>query len=140
MTGRLSRAGRTLYPLVSTPVGQALHVPGVLARLRLLDRVQLTPEGTSLAEAKRLTRALRGDDHRVFVLSYHSPSLQPGNTPYVRSDSDLQAFLHWLEDYLMFFFDEIGGVPATPQAIYDLETRRRAARNEGVGQPLLQES
>src|SRR5690606_38134061 len=33
----------------------------------------------------------------VLNFSFHSPSLQPGNTPYVRSEADLEQFYRWWE-------------------------------------------
>jgi glycosyltransferase involved in cell wall biosynthesis len=118
MTGQLARFGRGLHALIDRPIGQTLHLPGVMARLGLLDRIRLTPEGVSLTEAKRMTRALaHRDGHRIFVLSYHSPSLEPGNTPYVRTSTDLSHFVDWIAAYLEFFFDELGGMPATPSQI-----------------------
>ncbi|MBF0394910.1 MAG: hypothetical protein HQL38_19715 [Alphaproteobacteria bacterium] len=53
-------------------------------------------------------------------MTYHSPSLEPGHTPYVRSRADLDRFLAWIADYLAFFHDEIGGVAATPGEILRL--------------------
>ena len=50
----------------------------------------------------------------MFSFAYHSPSLAPGNTPYVRTEADLGAFLKRIEQYLNFFFDEVGGRAATP--------------------------
>ncbi|HTW27295.1 MAG TPA: glycosyltransferase [Acetobacteraceae bacterium] len=124
MTGPLSRFGRELYPAISGAFGRSLRLPGILARTNMLDRVQLTPEGSSLAEAKRLTRTILERDRRqVLVLSYHSPSLRPGNTPYVRSDRDLRRFLAWIEAYLEFFLGEIGGVASTPAALLRLASR-----------------
>jgi hypothetical protein len=93
---------------------KALHVPGVLARLRLVERITLTPEGISFEEQRRLTRALLRKGHRVFSFCYHSPSLAPGNTPYVRNHEDLRAFLQRIEQYLKFFTEEVGGRAATP--------------------------
>ncbi len=61
-----------------------------------------------------MTRALLRSGHRVFSFTYHSPSLAPGNTPYVRTEADLRAFLRRIEQYLEFFFGEIGGRAATP--------------------------
>jgi hypothetical protein len=29
------------------------------------------------------------------VFSFHSPSLQPGHTPYVRDEAELDAFYDW---------------------------------------------
>jgi hypothetical protein len=51
--------------------------------------------------------------HRVFVLTYHSPSLEPGNTPYVRSIEDRQRLLDWLDAFYAFFREELGGRPAS---------------------------
>jgi len=127
--GALSAIGRQAYSMTSTPLGQTLRMPGIFARAGLLDRIQLTPEGISLEEAKRVTRTmLARDNHRIFVLSYHSPSLEPGNTPYVRTSADLQRFLHWLEAYLEFFFTEIGGIAATPGQVFDLAAGLSAPR------------
>jgi len=89
-------------------------VPGVLARLGLVERITLTPEGISFEELRRLTVALLRKRHRIFSFTYHSPSLAPGNTPYVRSEGDLRAFLQRIERYLQFFTEEIGGRAATP--------------------------
>ncbi len=84
-------------------------VTSVLARLGLMERIRLTPEGIQIEEAKRLVRHMKTEGHKVFVLTYHSPSLEPGNTPYVRTQADLEAFLRWLEEFYDFFTTEIGG-------------------------------
>src|SRR6202042_1602967 len=103
------------------------RLPGILSRGGLLDSIRLSPEGIPLADAKHLTRALlRRGNHRVFSLSYHSPSLEVGNTPYVRDAKDLDNFLGWIEGYLDFFFGELGGRPATPGAIRQAALERRA--------------
>ncbi len=90
------------------------HSPGLLARLGLLERITLTPEGISLRELKRLSRRLLSRGHRVFSLNYHSSSLLPGYTPYVRSMADRELFLARLEGYLDVFFGEYGGIAMTP--------------------------
>ena len=68
---------------------------GLLARSRLLQRIPLTPEGVTPPEAVRAIDALLGEGVRLLLLSFHSPSLAPGNTPYVRDASDLEAFYRW---------------------------------------------
>jgi hypothetical protein len=60
--------------------------------------------------------------HRVFVLTYHSPSLEPGHTPYVRTEDDLARFLAWLDGFYSFFREELGGRPASWR-----EVRQRGA-------------
>jgi hypothetical protein len=129
MAGLLAPLGSALYPSISSPLGRTLRAPGILARLRLLDRIRLTPEGTSLEEAKRVTRSLlRRNGQRVFVLTFHTPSLEPGHTPYVQTRDDLDRFLAWIEEYLSFFFGEIGGVPATPAQVRESALAMRDCR------------
>ena len=58
----------------------------------------------------------------MFSFTYHSPSLAPGNTPYVRDRADLQAFLGRIEEYLEFFMHEVGGKAFTPFEVKALAT------------------
>jgi hypothetical protein len=128
-TGLLASTGTMAYTLTMNERLKALHVPGILARLRLVERITLTPEGISFKEQRRLTRALLRRGHRVFSLTYHSPSLAPGNTPYVRSEADLRAFLQRIQQYLEFFTEEIGGRAATPFEVKALAERWSAAES-----------
>jgi hypothetical protein len=68
---------------------------GVMARLRLLDRIPLTPEGVTIAEALRAIDIAMAEQLPVLVLSFHSPSLYPGHTPYVRTPADLDRMYDW---------------------------------------------
>lgn len=84
---------------------------GPLARTGLLNRVPLTPEGVPLAEAKRAIEALLDRGHRLFSLSFHTPTLAPGHTPYVRDEADLRAFWAWW-DGVFDLFERHGVRPA----------------------------
>ena len=48
----------------------------------LVERLRLTPEGLTLADMKRQTRAALARGERYFMLTYHSSTLLPGVTPY----------------------------------------------------------
>ena len=98
---------------VFAPVSERVGIPSLTARLRLLERIRLTPEGITVTEGKRLLRYMLARGHKVFVLTYHTPSLVPGNTPYVRNNEDLDRFLRWLDEIYGFFTTEIGGRCAT---------------------------
>jgi hypothetical protein len=137
-TGLLSLNGSMAYVLTMNERLKSLHVPGILARLGLVERIILTPEGISFAEQRRLTLALLRKGHRVFSFTYHSPSLAPGNTPYVRSEADLRAFLRRIEQYLDFFIGDLGGRAATPFEIKALAERRSAVREDAsaVAKPI----
>ena len=109
MVGMAARLRTSLTSRVFSRGSERAHLPSAMARLGLLERIKLTPEGIRIEEAKRLVRHMHAAGHRVFVLTYHSPSLEPGNTPYVRTQEDLAAFLRWLEEFYDFFTTEIGG-------------------------------
>ena len=115
--GLLAGLGPRLHRPLSARWAQRAHLPGILSRTRLLERIRLSPEGITLAEHKRLTAALLARGHRVFGLTYHSPSLAPGLGPYVRSEADLTRFLELIDAYCAHFFGALGGLPATPDDI-----------------------
>ncbi len=120
LAGLLAANGQRLFRQLQGDLGQRLRLPGLFARARLLERIALTPEGMSHRELCRLTDAMLVAGHRVFVMSYHSPSLVPGNTPYVSSARDLTAFLDRLDRYFDYFMGTLGGLPATPEDIRTL--------------------
>ena len=120
LVGGMRQSQSLADAIFSSSLGRTIRLPGILSRLGLLNRVRLSPEGHTLDEAKALTRSLLRDGQRVFSISYHSPSLEPGNTPYTGTTKDVERFLGWLEGYLEFFMSEIGGEPATPSQIYEL--------------------
>jgi hypothetical protein len=106
-----------LYDRLSRPLAVRMHVPGVMSRLRLLEWIPLTPEGVRFEELRRLTQTRLSRGNRAFVFSYHSSSLLPGNTQYVRSEPELSSFLRTIERYLQYFFGELGGISMTPSEL-----------------------
>lgn len=110
--GRLAQRGTGLYSVLSSPWGMRLHLPSIAARLGLMERIRLSPEGHSLEDMKRLTRAALAGGQRLFMLTYHSSSLLPGATEYVRDAADRRALLNTLDGYIRFFACDCGGRPA----------------------------
>lgn len=108
--GWLRRQGRWLHPALVTPAARGLRLGGIAARTRALERIRLSPEGCDAAEMIRLVTTLARAGNQVFTLTYHSPSLVPGHTPYVRSQADLDAFLDAIAAVCAYFRDELGGV------------------------------
>ena len=117
--GRLSGHAGPLFSILGGKIGRLLHLPGIFARLGLMNQVNLTPEGVTIKEAKALTRHLLANGDRVFTLAFHSTSLTPGSTPYVDNAAQLARFYGWLEDYFAFFAGEVGGRFMTPGAFYE---------------------
>jgi len=112
--GWVHGGAHALYRAATSPAGRALHAPGALAALRAVDRLRLSPEGFTPRHHRRLTEHLLALGVRTFVWSFHTPSLEPGHTPYVRSDAELRVFLDRFRAYFEWFLGEIGGVTRTP--------------------------
>ncbi len=115
--GLLRAHGEALQPPLISSLGMRFHLPGIFARLRLFERIRLTPEGANFAELKRLTDTLLAAGTRVFVFSYHSPSLAPGNTPYVRTAAELDQFLGRIDRFCEYFLGACGGVASSPHDV-----------------------
>lgn len=90
-TGLLRRRGAPLH----RALGRVPHGRGLFARGGLLNRVALTPEDMPLDEALAAVEVAVGEGSRLLTFSFHSPSLAPGNTPYVRDAADLARFHAW---------------------------------------------
>lgn len=86
MGAPLQQAGGQLPPLLSA-----------LARLRMLERIAITPEGVTLEEALRGLDLAIDQGLPCIVLSFHSPSLMAGFTPYTKTQSDVEALYEWFE-------------------------------------------
>jgi len=110
--GVLRKQGDLLQPLLNRyPL-----LAGALSKLALLERIPLTPEGISSEEALRGIDIAIDDGLPVLVLSFHSPSLVSGNTPYVRTEDDLDQFYDWWRT--IFAYLEKRGV--TPTSVEEI--------------------
>jgi hypothetical protein len=91
--GALRRLGRHLR----RPAARVPRMLGALTRLGLLERIALTPEGVSIEEALRGVDLAVASGLPVLVLSFHSPSLAPGHTPYATTDAAVDRIYAWFE-------------------------------------------
>jgi len=124
-TGGVRAGGAGLYRRLS----RIPHARGVAARLRLLSRVALTPEDMPLDEAMEAVRVAVGEGVRLLNFSFHSPSVEPGHTPYVRDQADLAAFHHWWER----IFALLAGLGVAPASLSEIVAAADAAC--GAAQP-----
>ena len=105
--GMLRKQGRMLFPRLSKhPL-----LASAFSKFGLLERIPLTPEGTTSDEALRGLDMAIDDGLPIIVLSFHSPSLAVGHTPYVRSEEDLAALYDWLRT--VYGYCETRGVKPT---------------------------
>ncbi|HEB66745.1 MAG TPA: WalW protein [Gammaproteobacteria bacterium] len=77
---------------LSRPPLQRLRLVGILWKLGILRKIQLSPELAEADDMIRLVDAAIARGHRVIHMYFHSSSLLPGMTPYVRNEADLEHF------------------------------------------------
>jgi hypothetical protein len=118
--GNLARWGAELFELSHSTVGRRARLTGLLARLRLVERIRLSPEGHSFEDMKRFTLQRMALGQRCFVVSLHSPSSMVGGTPYSATVEARDALVERLRRYLAFFTRDLQGEPMGP-----LELRHR---------------
>ncbi|UIP06250.1 polysaccharide deacetylase family protein [Erythrobacter sp. SDW2] len=94
--GMLRQQAKSIYPMVA----RSRLGPALLAKLGLLERIAMTPEGVSIEEALRGVDIAVDDGLPVIVLSFHSPSLAPGYTPYVKSEGDVDGLYEWFRQVI----------------------------------------
>jgi hypothetical protein len=113
--GLAGPAAPALYRVASSPRWSWTRLGGVLTRLRIADRLLLSPEGFTASEMKRIATTLIDRGLRTLTMSLHSPSVEPGHTPYVRTERDLERFLDTIESFFDYFMGSLAGVTSTPQ-------------------------
>ncbi|MPT48154.1 MAG: WalW protein [Sphingobium sp.] len=116
--GMLRSMGRHVQPLIRHGKVSA----GIFARAGLLQRIPLTPEGVSPTEAVRAIDQLLADDLKLLMFGFHSPTLKPGQTPYVRSELDLGNFYRWW-DVVLNHLARRGVLPARQADIINAADR-----------------
>ncbi|WP_339690160.1 polysaccharide deacetylase family protein [uncultured Parasphingorhabdus sp.] len=91
---------RKQHRLAATIMEKSPLANALLSRSKMLERIPLTPEGISARETKEAIDVALDDDLRLLVFSFHSPSLSPGHTPYVRDQNELDGFYDWWREVL----------------------------------------
>ncbi|MCZ6819050.1 MAG: polysaccharide deacetylase family protein [Calditrichaeota bacterium] len=120
--GFFNQASKKWHDWAVNPKRKKWHLVGAFARLNIVNKVRLSPEGHPAWELIALTRKLYKHGLRVFSFAFHSPSVVPGCTPYVRTEQELQAFIKTCRRYFEFFFDELNGMSMTATDVYDALT------------------
>jgi len=123
--GPLRQLGNTIYPAL----WRAPQLRGALARAGLLERIPLTPEGVTVEEALRGVDVAIDQGLPLLVFSFHSPSLVPGYTPYVRAPHDLDALYDWWRT----LFSHLHRRGVKPSHVTDIISSQALAQNELPG-------
>ncbi|MGR5133837.1 hypothetical protein [Vibrio alfacsensis] len=74
-----------------------------ILRLLRVKMYRLSPEGFTFEHLKAMTESQMRIGQKEFVISFHSPSVSVGGTPYVRSEKVLAEFKDALYQYIDWF-------------------------------------
>ncbi|MBV7256883.1 polysaccharide deacetylase family protein [Pacificimonas sp. WHA3] len=128
-TGGLRGFGEAAFRMAN----RVPHLNGFLSRGRLLSRIALTPEGIPADEAVDAVQQMIDEGNQIISISFHSPSVEPGHTPYVRDASDLSKFFGWF-DAVLGRLRRCGVEPVSCEEVIDSASRlRNTPRAEGTG-------
>ena len=85
---------------LATPGSRRFHILGVASRLGFLRRVVLSPETHSVQDMLTVSRRLIAANAPFLHLFFHSNSLLPGRTPFVRTEADVRQLYDSLRKYV----------------------------------------
>lgn len=89
-----------VHRLAEMPLVRGLHLPWLLARTGVVERLALCPEVFKAEEMIALSRTMLLESRPVLNVFFHSSTLLPGSTPFVETRADREAFLGRIERYL----------------------------------------
>lgn len=83
-------------------LARRLHLRGLLERAHIVNLRWLSPEMSSARDMIILAKRLLRKGCAYLNMSFHSTTLVPGKTPFVRTAEDLQHFLNSIDEVLRF--------------------------------------
>lgn len=90
----------SVYDIIGKSPLRKLRLIGLLDRSRLLQKIWLSPEFNNATEMLSLSNQLLNQGVNLLNFTFHSNSLKPRATPFVRTEKDLTLFLKNIENYL----------------------------------------
>jgi hypothetical protein len=105
------RRNQRIYEWTERPVPRKLHARGILDRLGIVRRIKFSPEQATAPEMQMLVDAYLAEHAVCMVMMFHSSSLVPGGSPYVRDEADLRGFFATLREVFQYCCRERGMKP-----------------------------
>jgi hypothetical protein len=78
------------------------HLLGILDRMGIINFHWLSPELSNASEMINLAKNFNRLGYRFLNMSFHSTTLLPGKSPFVRNQQELKIFLKNIEEFLFF--------------------------------------
>ena len=95
----------SIYDFLGKDRLRVLRLRGIADKLGLLKKIWLSPELSGYKEMQHLSKVIIGLGVPVLNLFFHSTSLVPGFSPFIKTDSDRDAFFRTLELFFAWLQD-----------------------------------
>jgi hypothetical protein len=89
-----------IHRRLGSRVGRAFRLPGLAARAGLVSKIALKPELESVTDMLSLARTLLRQGSSHLQIMWHSPSLLPGTSPFVRTTADRDRLLARIRGFI----------------------------------------
>ncbi len=91
-----------IYLILQSEKLKTLHLAGIANRIGLLQKIWFSPEESSANDMIALARVMVANRAKTLNLTFHSTSLLPGKSPFVRNPKELEEFYQRIEKILEY--------------------------------------
>src|SRR3990172_10470312 len=91
-----------IFRTVSNTGLRKLRICGILDRMKLINKIWLSPEVTKWEKMVGLAKTMEKEGYKVLNMFFHSPSLKAGCTPFTKTEKEVEEFIHRIEKFLEF--------------------------------------
>ena len=78
---------------------------GILNRLHLVNKAWLNPENSDSKTMIALAKRMMKNQYRIINMMFHSSTLKPGLTPFIKTGEDGKRFIKNIREFLVFTRD-----------------------------------
>jgi hypothetical protein len=107
-------------------IARRLHIRGLLDRARIVNLRWLSPELSTARDMITLAKRSLRQGCSYLNMSFHSTTLVPGKTPFVRTAPDLEVFLRSIEALIKYVANEGVVFSGLAQSLQDVSIERSA--------------
>lgn len=100
---------------------------GIMHRTGLLRKIWLSPEISSANDMIALSKIMIKNERRFLNLSFHTTTLLPGKSPFVKNNEDLEQFYLKIEKLLEYLTSTAHVVPMTLSEVGELYRDKKKA-------------
>jgi len=97
-------SNRLYYRILRRPL-KHFSIVGLLNRMKVLNRVWLSPEISNGSNMVKLAETMINNGHHLLNMFFHSSSLLENSNPFVQTAKDLEEFFRRIEMFLAYACD-----------------------------------